>query len=216
MVTTSILWGIIPSLFWLFFFLTEDWDHPEPKRVITYVFLGGGIAAALSAPPEILLQKILPDLAFTDGLYSLLLPFSFIEEFMKFVIVYFLVKGATYFDERVDGMIYMITAGLGFAALENVFNLLNTPLLAEVVLVRGIGATLLHALASGILGFHWVRNRLFLGLIAATLLHGLFNFMVFQLQGFEIYASALLFFAAIVVFHDFEVLKKKDHAKKNS
>lgn len=210
MVGIPLILGLLPSLFWLFFFLTEDWDHPEPKKVITYVFLGGGLAALLAAPPEIFLQKLFPEVAFLDGGSLFLIPFAFIEEFAKFAIVYLLIKKSTYFDERVDAMIYMITAGLGFAALENILNLLNTPFIAEVTLVRGIGATLLHALASALLGFYWIRKRLFFGIIAATLLHAVFNFLVFELRGFEIYASSILFFAAIVVFHDFEILKKED------
>lgn len=208
MVIAPFILGIIPPLLWLLFFLTEDREHPEPKRMIFYVFFGGGLATVLAAVPELFLQNRFP----TDAIAfsPLLVAFSFIEEFAKFFIVYLMIRKNTYFDERVDAMIYMITAGLGFAAFENVLNLIGTDFIVQVTLVRGIGATLLHALASGILGFYWVRRRLAMGLTAATLLHALFNFLVLQLEGIEIYASTLLLFAALVVFHDFDVLKKKD------
>jgi len=214
MVATSLILGIIPSLLWLFFFLTEDWDHPEPTKIIFYIFMGGGLAAILASLPELFILKTFPELSFSEVPSILLVVFALIEELSKFVIVYILMKKSRYFDERVDAMIYMITVGLGFAALENVLNLISAEYIAEVTLVRGIGATLLHALASAILGFYWVRKRALVGIVAATLLHALFNYFILKLPGVEIYASSLLFFAAIVVFHDFEILKKKDHSKK--
>ena len=210
MVALPIILGIAPALFWLLFFLIEDRVHPEPKRMIVYVFLAGGISAILAAFPELYIQKLFPA---TGGLTlssPLIYAFAFIEEFAKFIVVYLIIKKNKYFDERVDAMIYMITAGLGFAALENVLNLLGSNLLMQVILVRGIGATLLHALASGILGFYWIRGRLSSGVIAARILHGLFNYLILAFQGFEIYASILLLFAAIIIFHDFEILKKED------
>ncbi len=210
MVTLPIILGTLPAIFWLAFFLTEDREHPEPKRMILYVFIMGGLSAILAAFLELYLHRLLPMGGGVELSSPLLYPFAFIEEFAKFLVVYLVIKKNKYFDERVDAMIYMITAGLGFAALENVMNLLGADILLEVTLVRGIGATLLHALASGMLGFYWIRGRVFTGLTAATLLHGVFNYLILNLEGFEIYASALLLFAAIIIFHDFEVLKKRD------
>lgn len=209
MVVAPFIFGIIPPLLWLAFFLVEDREHPEPARAILSVFLGGGLAGILAALPELYLQNLFAEGALPAAHPSLLIAFAFIEEFAKFFIVYLLVSRSRYFDERVDGMIYMITAGLGFAALENIFSLTNIDFVVQVTLVRGIGATLLHALASGILGFYWVRKQLVVGIIAATILHALFNFLILQLAGIEIYASILLFFAALVVFHDFSILKRK-------
>jgi RsiW-degrading membrane proteinase PrsW (M82 family) len=209
MVDASLTLGIIPAILWLAFFLAEDWERPEPKRLIFLVFLAGGLSTVIAAAAEIYIQNIFP--AATMGRSTpTLFAFAFIEELVKFVIVYLLVKKSTYFDEKVDAMIYMITAALGFAAIENVLNLVGADIVIEITLVRGIGATLLHALCSGILGFYWIRGRVLEGFIGATFLHGAFNYLILRLPGIEIYASILLLFAAIIVFHDFEVLKKID------
>jgi len=213
MVGIPLIFGIIPSLIWLAFFLFEDRQRPEPKRMILYVFIAGALSTAIAAVPELYIQRV-----FTLGesfiaSISLLFSFALIEEAAKFIAVYLVVSRSKFFDEWVDGMVYMITAALGFAALENVLNLIGTNFIVEVTLIRGIGATLLHALSSGLVGFYWMRKRLIEGLFFATVLHGVFNFLILKLGGVEIYASLMLLFVALIIFHDFEILKKKDSSR---
>lgn len=211
MVVLPSILGILPAVLWLIFFLREDAARPEPKRMIIYVFIGGALAAGASVIPEFFLQKYFPPAADVPTYMSALLgPFALIEEVFKFLIVYLIIKRSSYFDEGVDAMIYMITAGLGFAAVENILNLIGTGSVLEIFTLRSIGATLLHALASGILGFHWARGYLIPGIVAATLLHWGFNYSVLLFQNIEVYTTGLLLLAAIFLFHDFEILKAKD------
>jgi len=213
MVSTSLLFGIIPSLIWLTFFLLEDNKKPEPKRMILYVFIAGGLSTALAALPELYIQEIFGIRGIEASSPIFLFSFALIEELAKFIAVYALVRRSKFFDEWTDGMVYMITAALGFAALENALNLFGTDLIVQVTLIRGIGATLLHALSSALVGFYWMRKRVIEGLFFATILHGVFNFLILKLAGIEVYASLLLLLAAIIVFHDFEVLKHKDEMR---
>ncbi|MBI2595071.1 MAG: PrsW family intramembrane metalloprotease [Candidatus Colwellbacteria bacterium] len=211
MVIIPSILGIIPAILWLVFFLREDAARPEPKRMILYAFLGGALAAGVSVIPEFYLQKYFPPPIDEPAYTSLLLgPFAFIEETVKFLIVYLIIKRSAYFDEGVDAMIYMITAGLGFAAVENTLNLIAAESIFKIFALRSIGATLLHALASGILGFYWARGYLVPGIVAAALLHWAFNYLVLLYQNIEIYTTGLLLLAAIFLFHDFEILKARD------
>jgi len=211
MVIIPSILGLLPAIVWLIFFLREDATRPEPKRMIIYVFIGGALAAGLSVIPEFYLQKYFSPAAGAPAYTSPLLGlFAFIEEVIKFLIVYLIIKRSTYFDEGVDAMIYMITAGLGFAAVENTLNLIGAESVIEVFTLRAIGATLLHALASGILGFHWARGYLIPGILTATLLHWAFNYFVLVYENIEIYTTGLLLLAAIFLFHDFEILKATD------
>ena len=207
----SIILGLVAPLFWLGFFLFEDREHPEPKFMIFVVFLGGVLAAFLSLSPEIYLSAEFPQFGFPYQ-SKMLVPFAFIEEFMKFVVVYLIIKYSKYFDEKVDAMIYMITAALGFAAIENIFNLFNILELHEVVqttVIRGIGATLLHAISSGLFAFYWMRGKPLVGLLNATLLHTLFNYLILRIEGdAKIYATLILVIAAFFLFRDFEIIKK--------
>ena len=216
-----IIFGLIAPLFWLFFFLFEDKEHPEPKFMILLVFIGGAISAFFALGPELVLNSAFPQ---TGMPYesNLLVPFAFIEEFAKFAVVFLIIKYSKYFDERVDAMVYMITAALGFAAVENIFTLfsvLELHVIIETTIVRGIGATLLHAVASGILAFYWVRKRPILGLTSAAFLHTLFNYLILRIEGdAKVYATLMLVVAAFFLFRDFEILKAaapKEHFVKH-
>jgi RsiW-degrading membrane proteinase PrsW (M82 family) len=115
---------------------------------------------------------------------------------LKFGAAYFLALRFYVYDEPLDAVIYMVTAALGFSAMENAL-FLWTPiasgdLLRSVVTedLRFMGATLLHTLASATIGISLALSflkpatmrRLYAlcGLILAVALHTLFNFFILQ------------------------------------
>lgn len=185
--------------------------------MIFLVFMGGVLAAFLALSPEIYLDANFPQ---TGQPYQnrLLIPFAIIEEFAKFAIVFLIIKYSKYFDEKIDALIYMITAALGFAAVENVFtlfNLLEFHQIVETTIVRGVGATLLHAITSGILAFYWMKKRPIFGLATAALLHAAFNYLVLRVEGdAKIYVALILVVAALFLFRDFEIMKKPNRIRR--
>ena len=120
------------------------------------------------------------------------------------------------FDERVDDMIYMIAAFLGFAAIENILVLFRSSaesvdLALQVWALRSVGATLLHALSGAIIGyflalswfyFEHQRKLITIGVILATLFHFTFNVLVFSFpdsrEGFVYSLILLLVFAGLI------------------
>lgn len=185
--------GLIPSLAWLLIYVRKD-CHPEPKNLLAQTFLMGIILS----PGAILLQlgfiHIVSTLfgfnVFTvqGGPYFLAWA-ALAEEFIKFYAVRLLILRNPNFDEPVDAIVYMIVAGLGFAAMENILVMFRVyPDGASATLgtwaLRFTGATLLHALASGLMGYFlamaWFfrshhKKLIFIGLIIATIFHFTFN-----------------------------------------
>jgi RsiW-degrading membrane proteinase PrsW (M82 family) len=116
----------------------------------------------------------------------------------------------------------MIVAALGFATLENIGALTNAAIMGnlavtsilQTVSFRFVGATLLHSLTSGIVGYYWakgiVRKKitryLLSGLGIAIILHASFNYLILN---YENVAYSLVFLAIIgfFVLNDFEKLK---------
>jgi len=206
--------ALLPSLAWLVFFLKEDL-HPEPKRLLFLTFAAG----ALSTVPALLFQIFFESTPLAKILGSLLvlIVLALIEEVSKFGAAYFAVAREPEFDEPVDAMIYMITAALGFAAIENLFIAASTFQGATVasfeatvntLLLRFVGATLLHVLASGLLGFYWAKRKTGTGLMVATTAHGIFNFLILSFENTNLlYAAAFLIVAMFFLFQDFEKLK---------
>ena len=155
--TASILFfaiagGFIPSLLWLWFWLKED-SQPEPRTNLIYTFIAGMIIVPIAMVFEYftLFQIGLA------GSFSLLV-WAFIEEILKYVAVKKTAFSRPSFDEPVDAIIYMITAALGFASLENTLFILKTfndgGILSGIDIgnMRFIGATLLHTASSAIVG----------------------------------------------------------------
>jgi len=187
----SMIGGIVPPLLWLWFWLKEDALKPEPRGLILLAFLSGMVAVAFSIPLEQAAQTL-----FKDSLLVVFL-WAFIEEFMKFLGVYLVAFKSKFFDEPIDAMIYLITAALGFAALENSLYLMSSIVEGGVFLgalnahLRFLGATLLHVVSSGAIGiaiafsFYRPRRRaeyLTMGVAAATALHALFNLFIIEAQ----------------------------------
>ena len=141
---------------------------------------------------------------------------------MKYLVVKYKVLSHSEFDEPVDVMVYMITAGLGFAALENILILFGHPFLPlpEILWLtffRFIGATILHALCSGLLGyflalsfFHFKKRKrfLFYGIFFSSLLHGLYNFFIIRVERPTIFIFPVLIILAIFVILGIKRLKK--------
>ena len=228
-----IILGLLPSFAWLFFFLKED-AHPEPKKMIALVFIAGLFSTFLALGLQFVLRGVLNSAQIGNYTFLAFLGFGAIEETLKFLAAYLVIRKKTCFDEPIDAMIYMITAALGFAMLENIAVLSNIKVISEafrVVTLRFVGATLLHALSSAIVGYYWARGiilsrrlkpekeppchldgappkiMVLKGVILATLLHATFNYFILISKEILIYPTIFLIVAALFVFWDFEKLK---------
>lgn len=246
-----IIFGILPSLFWLFYYLRKDL-HPEPKKMILKIFLWGALATIPVFFIQLGLREILNITSLNLGLPNLdyllelslsnlnylsfivvlvywFLIISFTEELFKFLVVRMKVQNSPNLDEPTDIVIYMIVAALGFAAVENIlylfvpeagvsFNtIVNRTLI--ITLIRSLGATFLHTLCSALIGYALAmayckqKNSLFkisFGIIAATLLHGLYDFSIIVLEGYLKLAipAAIIIFLAVFVISGFNKLSK--------
>ncbi len=188
----AFLGGIIPAFLWLWFWLKEDEENPEPKGILTIVFIMGIIAVFCVIPIQKFIQSHI-----SSSEWQLIL-WATTEEIMKYLAVIVLLYRTKYINHVIDWPIYLITAALGFAALENALFLIK-PLSAGATTVnlltgqlRFLGSTLLHAVSSGILGIALgmslhikkVARRcyIFAGLFLAIALHSAFNFFIIKIE----------------------------------
>jgi RsiW-degrading membrane proteinase PrsW (M82 family) len=215
---SSVLYGMLgflPGIIWLFFFLQEDSKRAEPKRLIASMFLWGGLATFIVLPLQIAAKYFLLAGDIAGGNWMHVTALATIEEILKFAVVYFWIYGRKEFDEPIDAMVYMVVAALGFATVENIATVLRATSAPELLTLRFIGATLLHSLASGIVGYYWsrgiVRCKVWQyvvgGLVAASAFHAIFNYLMVA-WGPSLRVTGLLILLAFMVLRDFEELKK--------
>jgi RsiW-degrading membrane proteinase PrsW (M82 family) len=214
----AIAGGFIPSLLWLWFWLKED-SHPEPRSALISTFIAGMFAVPIAMILEYLV--LLP--AGLVGSFSFLV-WAFIEEILKYGAARKTAFCKSCFDEPIDAVIYMITAALGFASLENTLFIIKTfndgGILSGVDIgnMRFIGATLLHTASSAIVGafiaFSLRKNKknmkrnTIIGIVVAGLLHFAFNYLIIESGGGNILKVLMpLWFIIIVLIFIFEKVK---------
>jgi len=198
-----ILGGFLPPVIWLYFWLKEDLN-PEPKQRIIYTFLGGMLAVIPTLYIEKLIYFAEEKSGFVktfEGTVLLLAVWALVEEVAKLLAAHHGGLKRTDCDEPIDPPIYLITAALGFAALENILFLFNalqqsngTSFLPVLLTgnLRFIGANLLHVATSAFIGIslsmcffhkHNKMRNLIGGTFVATALHFLFNYLIIKEQG---------------------------------
>jgi RsiW-degrading membrane proteinase PrsW (M82 family) len=229
----AITGGILPAVIWLAFWLQEDKDHPEPNRLIIQTFIFG----MLSACAAIVIQKIsngflLRGVGIQTAFYTnyLMAVIALVigassEEVVKYLGAFLGGLRNKANDEPIDPIIYMITAALGFAALENTLYLIHPIFQGDMTTalitgnLRFIGATLLHISASAIIGIFiamsyyknsYLKGRYLLsGLILSSALHSIFNSFIIRSGTFTLIGFAMVWISIIIVILMFEKVKYK-------
>ena len=236
-VALYIIFGLLPSLIWLFYYLKKDL-HPEPKRMILKIFLWGvfitipvfiiqiGLAQLLIAVKPFAFFGHFPVITEVLKWFFII---ALTEEFFKYAVVKLNVFSNKEMDEPLDIMLYMVVAALGFAAAENILYLFSpignlsfdavVQTAVVISIIRFLGATFLHTLCSALFGyfvalsFLKARNKIklaFTGLLLATLLHGLYNFSIINLSWpFNVSIPVLIIVGlALFMLYDFDEIKK--------
>ncbi len=224
--------GILSSLTWLWHYLRKD-VLPEPKGAIFKIFIWGMLISCPVFLIELGLSAALIELNFSGLVAKILYWFvtiALVEEVFKYLIVKSKILNNPVFDEPTDVMIYMIVAAMGFAGLENILYLWApfeqvfalSEILNRVVVVgfiRFIGATLLHAVCSGMVGYFVALSLnkpklklelTALGLTIAIFLHGLYNFSIIEIGGSLKLAIPIIILVGLSIFVSlgFQHLKK--------
>lgn len=189
--------GFIPSLFWLWFWLKED-RHPEPRVILLMTFLAG----MLMVPVAMILEYLILKHTNLTGV-TLIAAWALVEELVKYEAAKKVALVKKWVDEPIDAIIYMITAALGFASLENALfiskSFLGGDALSGIDIgnMRFIGATLLHVATSAIIGsalafsftgspkkkINFKKTSLVIGFALAWLLHFVFNYLIIESKG---------------------------------
>lgn len=223
--------GFFPALIWLYFWLKEDEKHPEPNALIFRTFLFGMLAVPVAFLMQLTTKFFLPEIDIQDlffinypiAIISITL-WSLIEEGLKYRAAKVGGLMTRENDEPVDSMVYMITAALGFAALENMLFLMSPILAGDTTVafitgnMRFIGATLVHVASSSIVGLFlalsFYRNKKFkkryliVGITLATTLHTIFNSFIIRAESFTLVGFFLIWVVIIFLIIAFEKIKR--------
>jgi RsiW-degrading membrane proteinase PrsW (M82 family) len=217
----AILGGALPAILWLWFWVRqEEKKDREPTGLIVACFIIGSLVVFLA----IWAQRF--SLNFIFDKTTQIIVWSAIEEILKMLAVLVVISGHSHLDQPIDYPMYFIAGALGFAALENVLFIISPIEISGTVVgmitgnLRFLGATLLHAIASSMIGSAFGLSMgmkkyrplyVFIGIIFAISLHSLFNFFIIKGSG-ENFLSVFgfLWVVAIINILIFEKLRRMD------
>lgn len=193
-----------PGLFWLWFFARRNIYRPDPKRILAATFFLGmastipaGVLNTVFVDSEAVFDGSASLTSVAAGMFFLVGP---VEEACKFLAVRLYAYRTKYFDEPMDGLVYAAAASLGFASLENLQYVIEFG--PEVMIGRAPLSTLGHVVFGSAWGYALGMQAragkerstfvLAAGILAAAILHGAFNTLLFLGN----FAYVLLFFGA--------------------
>jgi RsiW-degrading membrane proteinase PrsW (M82 family) len=214
---------ILPSILIILFFVYSD-KFKEPKGEILKVFFYG----ILITIPAYFLNTYLDafwynNFRVSEGLISSFLTAAPVEEGLKLSILYFFVYKMKDFNEPIDGIVYGVTASLGFATLENFYYVY---LLADyfetssmsLAILRSFSAVPAHAVFGVFMGYFFMKyvfikkgDNLLFAFIVPFVLHGCYN--LFASSNF-IVSLGLVLVSWIIALRMFSRLKKTQKDKK--
>jgi RsiW-degrading membrane proteinase PrsW (M82 family) len=176
--------AIVPALMVLWYFRERD-VFPEPFALVARVFLLGAASVVAVVLVGGLTAPLLPKAAsawgigFVTAFFRAAIP----EDVSKYLILVWVFRRFVEFDEPMDGIVYGVSASMGFAAFENVLYVEKGGF--ELALLRALTAVPSHGMHGAIMGYFlalaWFlpeRRRLHMAyaLVIPVLLHGIYDF----------------------------------------
>jgi len=182
--------AVTPALIGLFCIYQADRVDKEPAKLLFLTFLFG----ALSVIPSIIVEEFLIRINIFKGIYQAMynafIVAGLTEEYFKRLVVLKLPFRTSYFNEKMDGIIYSVFAALGFATVENVlyvvYRYTNNPFIG---LYRGVFSVPAHGVFGITMGYYLSISRFHSdraekkasfrkSLLMPVILHGTFDFIL--------------------------------------
>ncbi len=203
--------ALVPALIWMIFFYQQDRAEPEPKHLVTRMFVFGAIAAAAAAIPianRIANETISQFPNFFVRLVLTILTVSLIQETLKVAMVRYVVLGTNEFDQHPDGIVYGLASGLGFATILTVaFVIQSDGVIPLAGAIRAVDNTLMHGALGAVSGYYIGRVKLdgkklgwmASGLAIVTVANGIYQVVTNELAESLTFNPWLSLIAALVI-----------------
>lgn len=225
----ALLITILPSIIILAYFILSD-KFKEPKRIIIEVFILG----VASTFPAAYLNTGINNFfssgeVINDALLTGFFAGGFVEETLKYLILYYIVLRKKEFNEPMDGIVYGVVVSLGFATEENfsyvyqIASAYNIPSI-DMAIARSYSAVPMHGLNGCVMGFYFglyafKGQKKYLGyaLLIPILFHGSYNFLIGIGTSYHYLILVILLFMSFGLHKKLKLLqieKNKENEKK--
>lgn len=202
--------AILPGILIIWYIYREDLYEKENWLPLILCFVLG----MLITYPVIKMQELFYNMGWKDTggfwttIFSAFVLVATTEELVKYLALLLYPYQRRFFSEPLDGIVYSIYIGMGFATLENVLYAYRYDI--STTIVRALTAVPAHATFAAIMGYyigkakfddrHQKGKWLFRGLFMAVLLHGLYDFFVLQEMDESLMILSMVILTASVLY----------------
>lgn len=185
----KILAAIAPAIVLAIVMVRRD-KRPEP---IGWLFAAVGLGILVALAVILLGYILLPDIptdTFLGAFFSSFVDAAIPEELLKFAALCILAKYCRHFDEYIDGIVYAVCIGMGFAAFENILYLISEEEWMFIGISRALLSVPAHYFFAIIMGLFFAlahfdkRNQklyLTMAVVIPIIVHGLYDSLLFAM-----------------------------------
>lgn len=222
--------AFLPVLLITLYIYHKD-KNKEPTILLLKLFILGILSCVLVIEITSIMKIFLPFMTranryanyFNFFLYTFI-GVGFVEEFCKWIIVYFIGYNSKEFNETFDIIVYSVFVSLGFALIENIMYILSVKTL-KTAFFRAISSVPTHAFIAFFMGYlllfaknnsikknnKQAQKYLLLSLLIPTFLHGLYDFCILS----NIKLLVIIFIILLVVFYLITIIKIEKLSKES-
>ena len=206
--------SVLPVVLIGYYIYRKDLNK-ESTGLLAKLFIAGVLSTILVLIMSAISETFIPflgkeveDLNTIELILYVFIGIALIEEFCKWIMVYFISYNSKEFDELYDMIIYAVFVSLGFACLENIIYVFGSGFSTGIL--RAIYAVPGHACDGIFMGYflglaklseHQKNNSnknkyLFLSILIPVLLHGIYDYCILSenvilVIGFYIFVAVL-------------------------
>lgn len=183
-----IISALLPVVILISYIYWRDKNSPEPTKMLVKAFLYGVLSIflslCLSIPFGILGLYPNENITVFDAIRQSFIAAAIPEESAKLFMLWLLLRKNSFFDEKIDGIVYASFVSLGFAAVENIMYLSSSENFVTTSITRALFSVPGHFSFGILMGYFYSMARfytsnklqnLILSLVAPVIAHGLFN-----------------------------------------
>lgn len=205
--------AIAPAFIGLVYIFIRDKYEKEPLSLLLIGTLYGIISTGIIYAASLWLeQKIVhEDILMLDILFDSFISSSALEEGVKYILLFFLIKKNKNFNEPFDGIVYSVFISLGFAGTENIIYVLNPEFGGyNTSLMRAIISVPCHGLFGVVMGYYFAFSKFefkkykkLKAFLYPMVIHGIYNFILLVSKNYY-----LIILVPYILFLWYDSLKK--------
>ena len=222
--------AILPVVLILIFVYNKD-KSKEPLGLLLKLFGLGILSCFLVLAISSGMEKIFPFMkgdidkkSFLDTLLYAFIGVALVEEFCKWLMLYFQGYKSKEFGELYDILVYAVFVSLGFAFFENILYIVGNEEIS-IALLRAVSAVPGHACDAVFMGYYLnlakqfnykdrkdlERKYIILSILIPALLHGIYDFCL--MSGYSILVLSFIVF--VIFLYSISLKKLKELSESN-